>query len=79
MTMAYVHSKTGNPYTLVCQALSSEDKTELVVYMANYKGEFPDGQVWVRPAVMWDELVDVDGKMVPRFVPAEPVKAVGGF
>lgn len=25
-------------------------------------------QIWIRPRRMWDELVEVDGKIVPRFV-----------
>lgn len=35
----------------------------VVVYQALH-GE---GTVWVRPKHMWDELVNVDGVMVPRF------------
>ena len=45
-------------------AYHSETCEEMVVYRALY-GE---GKLWVRPASMWMEMVEIDGKKVPRFV-----------
>lgn len=59
----YRHFK-GGEYQVVDIALHSETCEEMVVYRALY-GE---GKLWVRPASMWNETVEVDGKMVPRFV-----------
>lgn len=58
----YRHFK-GNEYELLYLAHHSETLEEMVVYRALY-GE---GGVWVRPASMWDEWVDRDGKRQPRF------------
>ena len=48
---------------MICMATHSETMEPMVVYRALY-GEFG---VWVRPASMWSELVNVDGKEVQRF------------
>ena len=58
----YRHFK-GNLYELVDIAKHSETLEEMVVYKALY-GE---GEIWVRPAKMWNELVFVDNKQVKRF------------
>ena len=58
----YRHFK-GNDYRVLHLAHHSETMEELVVYQALY-GE---GGVWVRPAVMWEETVERDGKSCPRF------------
>jgi len=58
----YEHYK-GNRYELLYIARHSETLENMVVYKALY-GE---GEVWVRPASMWDEEVFVNGKNVPRF------------
>ncbi len=58
----YKHFK-GNLYELLCVAKHSETLEEMVVYKALYG----DGDVWVRPASMWDEQVERDGEMVNRF------------
>lgn len=58
----YKHYK-GNHYELLYIANHSETLEKMVVYKALY-GE---GEVWVRPLSMWDELVEVNGKKVPRF------------
>ena len=62
----YEHYK-GNRYELLYIANHSETLEKMVVYKALYG----DGEVWVRPASMWDEEVMVNGKPVPRFKPAE--------
>ena len=58
----YRHFK-GNYYQVLGVARHSETLEELVVYRALY-GE---RGLWVRPASMWNELVERDGKTVPRF------------
>lgn len=59
----YTHSKSGKAYQLLYRAKHSETLEPLCVYTALY-GE---GQTWVRPLNMWNELVEVNGEMVPRF------------
>ena len=58
----YRHYK-GNLYEVVGMAKHSETTEDMVIYQPLY-GE---GNTWVRPASMWDELVVVGGKTVRRF------------
>ncbi len=58
----YRHFK-GNEYEVMCIAKHSETLEPMVVYRALY-GE---GGVWVRPASMWNETVERDGKTYKRF------------
>ena len=58
----YRHFK-GGEYEVLTLAKHSETGEETVVYRALYG----DGQVWVRPAVMWREEVEREGKTFPRF------------
>ena len=58
----YRHFK-GNMYEVIGVAKHSEDLEEMVVYRALYG----DGDLWVRPASMWDETVERDGKVFRRF------------
>ena len=58
----YRHFK-GNEYEVLYVAKHSETLEEMVVYRALY-GE---GGLWVRPASMWDEEVEKDGKRYKRF------------
>ena len=62
----YIHYK-GNMYEVIGVANHSETMEPVVVYQALYgeKG------LWVRPAEMWFELVEVDGKQVRRFEPVD--------
>ena len=62
----YRHFK-GNEYEVIGTAKHSETLEEMVVYRALY-GE---GGLWVRPACMWNETVEQDGKTVRRFEFAE--------
>ena len=57
----------GNEYEVLGMAFHSETQEPMVVYRALY-GE---GGVWVRPAIMWGETVEHEGKKVPRFAPVE--------
>lgn len=58
----YVHFK-GNEYEVIGTATHSETLEEMVIYRALYG----DGGVWVRPASMWSELVEHNGRRVKRF------------
>lgn len=58
----YRHFK-GNLYRLITVARHSETLEEMVVYQALY-GE---GGFWVRPAAMWDEIVEKEDYTGPRF------------
>ena len=58
----YRHFK-GDLYLVIDTAIHSETEEEMVVYKALYGEE----KLWVRPASMWDELVEKDGEKVPRF------------
>ena len=58
----YRHFK-GNLYRLLHIAKHSETLEPMVVYQALY-GE---GGIWVRPAGMWNDTVERDGKTYKRF------------
>lgn len=58
----YRHFK-GNEYEVIGIARHSESLEEMVVYRALYE----DGGMWVRPASMWNETVERDGKVFKRF------------
>ena len=58
----YRHFK-GNEYRLLYVARHSETLENMVVCQALY-GE---RGVWVRPAAMWNEIVERDGYQGPRF------------
>ena len=62
----YRHFK-GNEYEVLYIAKNSETLEDTVVYRALY-GE---GEVWVRPASMWNEEIVRDGKRVRRFTRIE--------
>lgn len=65
----YRHYK-GQRYRVLGTARHSETMEEVVVYQALY-GEYG---LWVRPAVMFCETVELDGEPIPRFAleQAEP-------
>lgn len=58
----YRHFK-GNEYEVIGVGKHSETLEEYVLYRALY-GE---GGLWVRPASMWNETVERDGKIYKRF------------
>ena len=58
----YRHYK-GNEYTVLGIARHSETLEELVVY----RQEYGERGLWVRPAAMFAETVEVAGRPVPRF------------
>ena len=58
----YRHFK-GKEYEVHYIATHSETREEMVVYRALYGGR----GVWVRPASMWNEVIERDGKTYRRF------------
>lgn len=58
----YRHFK-GNEYRVLYIARHSETLEEMVVYQALY-GEMG---IWVRPAAMWNEIVEREGQTFKRF------------
>ena len=58
----YRHYK-GNEYEVLGIARHSETLELMVVYKALYG----DGELWVRPASMWNETIEKDGKTFKRF------------
>nr|WP_319489653.1 DUF1653 domain-containing protein [uncultured Caproiciproducens sp.] len=61
-TGRYLHFK-GNEYQVLYIAQHSESLEKMVVYQALYgeKG------IWVRPASMWNDTVELNGSTVNRF------------
>ena len=60
----YKHYK-GNEYEVIAMARHSETLEDMVVYRALY-GE---GGVWVRPASMWNDEIELpDGTKTHRFI-----------
>ena len=62
----YRHFK-GNEYEVLFVAKHSETEEPMVVYRALYG----DGGVWVRPASMWNEMIERGGKTFRRFTRIE--------
>ena len=58
----YRHFK-GGEYELLYIAHHSETMEDMVVYKALYG----DGDVWVRPLSMWNDIIERDGKTFTRF------------
>jgi hypothetical protein len=58
----YRHYK-GKPYEVLGVARHSETLEVVVVYRALYGAH----GLWVRPAAMFTETVEIEGKRVPRF------------
>lgn len=61
----YKHSKTGNFYRVTGVAKHSETLEELVVYETLYDNHV--SKLWVRQLKTFTEVVEIDGKKVPRF------------
>jgi len=58
----YRHFK-GNEYRVLYIAKHSETLEDMVVYQALYG----DRGIWVRPAAMWNEIIERDGLTFRRF------------
>lgn len=62
----YRHSKKGGTYKVLAIAKHSETLEDMIVYEAQYENSL--AKIWVRPLSMWNEMVEVNGEKVPRFV-----------
>lgn len=60
----YKHYK-GKYYQVIGVAKHTETLEDLVTYYCLYPNE--KSQLWVRPKSMFEELVEVNGAMIPRF------------
>ena len=58
----YRHYK-GNMYKVIAIGKHSETLDELVVYQALYG----DNEIWCRPISMWNDDINIDGKIQKRF------------
>ena len=61
-TGIYEHYK-GNRYEVIDTVTHSESEETLVLYRTMYG----DRDLWVRPFLMFNETVEINGKIVPRF------------
>lgn len=52
----------GGEYEVLGMAVHSETLKEMVIYKNK------EGVIWVRPAKMWNEIVEWEGKKVKRFI-----------
>ena len=64
----YTHYK-GNTYKYLHIAKHSETLEDMVIYQ---DVNAPD-KIWARPATMWNDDVEIDGKTVKRFEPMEEI------
>lgn len=63
----YEHYR-GKQYEVIGFATHSESLEELVIYKAlYYSEEFGDNTLWARSKMMFFEMVNIDGKEIPRF------------
>jgi hypothetical protein len=63
----YEHFK-GGKYHVLGVAKHSETLEEYVVYIHLGKDSFgTDNSMWIRPASMFKESVEIEGRTVPRF------------
>lgn len=61
----YKHYKTGNLYRVIGVGKHSESLEDLVFYEALYDNKM--SKLWARPLKMFNEEVEKDGGMIPRF------------
>ena len=64
-TGIYKHNKTGGMYKVHFVAKHSETLEDFVVYECLHEND--KSKYWVRPIKMFEEIVEINGKKVPRF------------
>ncbi|AUH51189.1 DUF1653 domain-containing protein [Chromobacterium sp. ATCC 53434] len=65
----YQHFRNRQRYQVLGIAKHSETHEPMVMYRALYG----DYGLWVRPAAMFDEMVEHEGAQVPRFTLIQPL------
>jgi superfamily II DNA or RNA helicase len=72
----YIHFK-GKEYEVIGTATHSETSEEMVVYRTLYD----HSGLWVRPAAMWSDMIEIDGRIVKRFTHVDdiPLKTPAGI
>jgi len=66
----YTHYKNKREYTVIAVGYFTESNPllECVVYQAQYDdSELGEKPVFIRPRKMFEESIDVDGKLMDRF------------
>ena len=58
----YRHYK-GNKYKVLAIGRHTESLEDLVIYEALYDNH----EIWCRPISMWEEEIEINGKIVKRF------------
>jgi len=59
----------GGEYEVLGMAVHSETLEDMVIYKMLYDSDdFKKGTIWVRPAKMWNEIVEWKGKKIKRFI-----------
>lgn len=61
------YKNNENLYEIIGVGKNSENLEQMVIYKALYKGDFPIGQIWVRPEKMFLEKIIKNGKKIKRF------------
>lgn len=62
------HNKSGREYLVLGTGYHSENMEQVVIYQAQYDtDDLGPNPIFVRPVAMWNELVEIDGAMTPRF------------
>jgi hypothetical protein len=60
----YRHNKSGNFYQVLGVAFHSEEEIPMVIYQPLYESKF---EYCVRPYDSFTQMVELDGKLQPRF------------
>lgn len=64
----YRHYKNKQLYEVIGTALHSETYEEMIIYRALYEcKKYGLHQIWVRPATMFFEIIQVGDTKLPRF------------
>jgi hypothetical protein len=64
----YRHYKNKEQYTVLAIAHHTETGEKLVVYQGHYHtDDLGDEPIFVRPRDMWEENVEYEGAVLPRF------------
>lgn len=58
----FKHYKRGTVYEIITEAVWEPTETAVFVYR-----DVDSGKVWVRPQAEFFEVVELDGRQVPRF------------